>query len=110
MGALRTIECLQGHHVQWHRLGTVHVRQLYLLKISIFKTCFSAPLISLRALAARSGVSKVEAETGKGEGELPCFATGCQALPADPRAQWLKFLFFVFVFAFYNIMDGPGGY
>ena len=76
---------------------------------SIFKTCFSAPLISLRALAARSGVSKVEAETGKGEGELPCFVTGCQALPADPRAQWLKVFIFYF-FAFYNIMDGPGGY
>ena len=53
--------------------------------------------------------SKVEAETEKGEGVFPCFATGCQALSADPRAQWLKFFFFFF-FAIYNIMDGPGAY
>ena len=53
--------------------------------------------------------SKVEAETEKGEGVFPCFATGCQALSADPRAQWLK-VFFFFFFAIYNIMDGPGAY
>ena len=54
--------------------------------------------------------SKVEAETEKGEGVFPCFATGCQALSADPRAQWLKVFFSFFFFAIYNIMDGPGAY
>ena len=44
--------------------------------------------------------SKVEAETEKGEGVFPCFATGCQALSADPRAQWLKVFFFFFFLPF----------
>lgn len=99
-GALRTVECLQGHRVQWHRLRTVQVQAAPFtettVELSILKTCFSASLISPKALAAWLGISKMEVETEKGEGEFPCFATGCQALSADPRAQWLKVFFFFF--------------
>ena len=49
--------------------------------------------------------SKVEAETEKGEGVFPCFATGCQALSADPRAQWLKVFFFFFFLPFPSLAD-----
>ena len=99
-GALRTVECLQGRHVPWYRLCTVQVQTAPFTETtvepSISKTCFSASLISPKALAAWLGISKVEAETEKGEGEFPHFATGCQALSADPRAQWLKVFFFFF--------------
>lgn len=46
--------------------------------------------LSLRTLAAHLGIPVVKAETEKRKGEFSCFATGCQALSADPRAQCLK--------------------
>ena len=62
--------------------------------VSISRTCLLASPLSLGALTAHLGIPVEKAEVEKkGRGEFPCFAAGCQALLAYPRAQPFFFLF-----------------
>ena len=112
-GALRTVECLQGHRVQWHRLCTVQVQAAPFTETtvepSIFKTCFSASLILPKALAAWLVILKWRLKQRR---ERECFLVLLQVAKHCQQIQGLsglRFSFFFF-FAIYNIMDGPGAY